>query len=174
MVDSSVISLVNTLLNKWNAPLLQPCMGTCARLALNLLYNCNIDVAGVCAVQVPLNHFRLTCMPQFCVKHSIHPIYIVAPNSSVLNNILQFHSNTPHILSIFKFINMYNSALDCTFNDSTCKHPSCFVSCLVVAIASLCITPPTFLPTIINTGGKTSKSHLLPMFTHFCQSTTYT
>ena len=57
IIDSSVINLVNTLVNKWNPPLLQHCKGTCAVLSLNLLYNYNIDVAGVCALRVLMKHF---------------------------------------------------------------------------------------------------------------------
>ena len=58
LVDHSVIDLVNTLVNKWNPQVLQQ-SNTSALLSLNLLYNCNIDMAGVCALQVLVNHFAV-------------------------------------------------------------------------------------------------------------------
>ena len=56
LVDNSVIDLFNTLVNKWNPQMLQQ-SNNCALLSLNLLYNYNIDVAGVCGLQVQINHF---------------------------------------------------------------------------------------------------------------------
>ena len=58
LVDHSVIDLVNTLVNKWNPQVLQQSNNS-ALLSLNLLYNYNIDVAGVCALQVLINHFAV-------------------------------------------------------------------------------------------------------------------
>ena len=58
LVDHSVIDLVNTLVNKWNPQVLQLSNNT-ALPSLNLLYNYNIDVAGVCALQVLINHFAV-------------------------------------------------------------------------------------------------------------------
>ena len=58
LVDHSVIDLVNTLVNKWNPQVLQ-LSNKSALLSLNLLYNYNIDVAGVCALQVLINHFAV-------------------------------------------------------------------------------------------------------------------
>ena len=58
LVDHSVIDLVNTLVNKWNPQMLQQ-SNNCALLSLNLLYNHNIDVAEVCTLQVPINHFAV-------------------------------------------------------------------------------------------------------------------
>ena len=58
LVDHSVIDLVNTLVNKWNPQVLQQ-SNTSALLSLNLLYNYNIDMAGVCALQVLANHFAV-------------------------------------------------------------------------------------------------------------------
>ena len=57
-VDHSVIDLVNTLVNKWNPQVLQQSNNS-ALLSLNLLYNYNIDVAGVCAWQVLIKHFAV-------------------------------------------------------------------------------------------------------------------
>ena len=58
LVDHSVIDLVNTLVNKWNPQVLQQ-SNTSTLLSLNLLYNYNIDMAGVCALQVLVNHFAV-------------------------------------------------------------------------------------------------------------------
>ena len=58
LVDHSVIDLVNTLVNKWNPQVLQQ-SNTSALLSLNLLYNYNIDMAGVCALQVLVDHFAV-------------------------------------------------------------------------------------------------------------------
>ena len=58
LVDHSVIDLVNTLVNKLNPQVLQQTNNS-ALLSLNLLYNYNIDVAGVCALQVLINHFAI-------------------------------------------------------------------------------------------------------------------
>ena len=58
LVDHSVIDLVNTLVNKWNPQVLQQ-SNTSALLSLNFLYNYNIDMAGVCALQVLVNHFAV-------------------------------------------------------------------------------------------------------------------
>ena len=58
LVDHSVIDLVNTLVNKWNPQVLQQ-SNTSALLSLNLLYNYNIDMAAVCALQVLVNHFAV-------------------------------------------------------------------------------------------------------------------
>ena len=58
LVDHSVIDLVNTLVNKWNPQVLQQSKNS-GLLSLNLLYNYNIDVAGVCALQVLINHFAV-------------------------------------------------------------------------------------------------------------------
>ena len=53
-----MIDLVNTLVKKWNPQVLQ-LSNKPALLSLNLLYNYNIDVAGVCALQVLINHFAV-------------------------------------------------------------------------------------------------------------------
>ena len=58
LVDHSVIDLVNSLVNKWNPQVLQQ-SNTSALLLLNLLYNYNIHMAGVCALQVLVNHFAV-------------------------------------------------------------------------------------------------------------------
>ena len=56
LVDHSVIDLVNTLVNKWNPQMLHQ-SNNCALLSLDPLYNYNIAAAGVCALQVLINHF---------------------------------------------------------------------------------------------------------------------
>ena len=58
LVDYSVIDLVNTLVNKWSPQVLQQSNNS-ALLSINLPYNYNIDVAGVCALQVLINHFAV-------------------------------------------------------------------------------------------------------------------
>ena len=59
IVDHSVIGLANTLVNKWNPQMLQQSDNSSGLLSLNLLYNYNIDVAGVGALEVPINHFSV-------------------------------------------------------------------------------------------------------------------
>ena len=57
-VDHSVMDLVNTFINKWNPQVLK-LSNNSALLSLNLLYNYNMDVAGVCALRVLIDHFAV-------------------------------------------------------------------------------------------------------------------
>ena len=56
IVVSSVITLVKTLLKKWDPPISQRNKSTCVVVSIRLLYNCNIDVPEPRALQELMNN----------------------------------------------------------------------------------------------------------------------
>ena len=89
LVDHSVIDLVNTLVNKWNPQVLQ-LSNNSALLSLNLLYNYNIDVAGVCALQVLINHFAVDVHTTISCDAFDSPHLYSDATRSFVGNTMQF------------------------------------------------------------------------------------
>ena len=56
IVVSSVITLVKTLLKKWDPRISQCNKSTCVVVSISLLYNCNIYVPEPCALQELMNN----------------------------------------------------------------------------------------------------------------------